>query len=287
MIHRSLSSATPDGNVITNNGMLTIMTSSSGNILGGFNSTGGGGIINNGTLTVLSGCNIVMNRGQEGGAVVNNAGASFTLSGGSLVMNESTQFGGGAVSNHGDMIMTDGTISHNEAAMNGGGIWSEGTLTINGCTITYNTCTDRGGGIYLSKGTLNLSGKLAILGSSCGENDNNLYVNTGAVATCSGPLEKNSVIFMTFAATPTSQSPKTVIRNVSGHTAQLYSDREDCMVIVKVGNKNDEPGVATIVNSRLICMIQALRLFRVSVNNVFIPMGDSGYPGPCLFPCLH
>lgn len=213
--------------MITNNGMLTI--TGGGNILGGNNSTGAGGIINNGTLTLLDG-NIVSNKGLEGGAVVNSKNATFTLSGGGLYINASTKYGGGAVINHGTMVMTSGGISSNTAAMNGGGIWTDGTLHISDGVIEGNTAATNGGGICFFAGTLAVSGSPVILGNN--SDTDNLYINTGAVVTCAGPLEELAQIHMTHAEAPTVEEPRLLMTGVTGETWGLAEDDPDQLVKV-------------------------------------------------------
>ncbi len=84
-IDRNLSSAAENGNVITNNGTLTIQDSGfthSGTITGGFNTVAGGGIVNNGSLTVKGGT-ITGNQvdGYYGGGAIVTYQKYFAVSG--------------------------------------------------------------------------------------------------------------------------------------------------------------------------------------------------------------
>lgn len=83
-INRGLSSsATTNGNVITvtNTGNLTIKdTSTGGTITGGFNSSNGGGIINQGTLAIEGG-RITGNKSTGNGAGIYHNGTSLTMTG--------------------------------------------------------------------------------------------------------------------------------------------------------------------------------------------------------------
>ncbi len=94
--------------------------------------TGGGGISNDGTLTV--------NRSTiYGNLTGGNGGGIFTL--------------------FGTVNLTNSTVSFNSAfAGNGGGIYSDngGTVTITNCTITDGNQGMTGGGIYHGSGTMNL-----------------------------------------------------------------------------------------------------------------------------------
>ena len=78
--------AKTNGNVITNNGTLTITDTSAektGTITGGNNTVSGGCFVNAGTLTI-SGGTIGGNSAREAGAVLNQSGARLTVSGGTV-----------------------------------------------------------------------------------------------------------------------------------------------------------------------------------------------------------
>jgi hypothetical protein len=105
----------------------------------------GGGILNNGTLSV-SGCTLSGNSADSGGGI-GNAGTmtvqNSTLSGNSVGFG----FGGGIDNEGGYITISGSTLSHNSAG-NGGGIFNAGNLDISGCTVSHNTATQDGGGIY-------------------------------------------------------------------------------------------------------------------------------------------
>ncbi len=108
-------SAKQDGHVITNHGTLVIRDSVGGGVItGGWNAaqSQGGGIINNGTLTMENG-GITGNHGFMAGAVLNNESAVFILTGGALTGNTCGQGGGGAVVNYGTMRMAGSAITGN------------------------------------------------------------------------------------------------------------------------------------------------------------------------------
>ena len=84
----------------------------------------GGGIRNNGELTLTGGTTLSGNSagaGDSGGNLYNAFGATATLSG--------TPVNGGS-------------------AVTGGGIWNQGTLTLNGVTLNGNTASATGGGLH-------------------------------------------------------------------------------------------------------------------------------------------
>lgn len=110
----------------------------------------GGGIRNDGTLTVRNSA-LVDNVATFRGGAIQNFGTAVleatTISGNSAVT-----FGGG-VQNYRSMIITDSRIEDNHADSRGGGIHQgDGTLTITGSTISGNTVTGStaggGGGLF-------------------------------------------------------------------------------------------------------------------------------------------
>ena len=182
-INRNLNSSKAGGNVITNNGTLTITDTSeeqTGAVKGGYN--------NNNTAGIL-----------------NTQGSTFTLAGGAVTGNRTDGTGGGAgIANAGTMYMTGGTVSNNKVygtGKNGGGIYNLGTLSISGGTITGNyTQTGNGGGIYFqTTRTLNISGSPVIIGNTCGNSSfksNDLYLerNAAQAITVTGPLDSSAKI---------------------------------------------------------------------------------------------
>ena len=182
-INRNLNSSKAGGNVMTNNGTLTITDTSleqTGTVTGGFNSNNTAGILN-------------------------KNGAIFTLAGGTVTGNRTDGTGGGAgISNAGTMYMTGGTVSGNRVygtGKNGGGIYNLGTLNISGGTITGNyTQTGNGGGIFFQTGrTLNISGSPVITGNTCGNSShksNDLYLerNGAQAINVIGPLDSSARI---------------------------------------------------------------------------------------------
>jgi hypothetical protein len=137
------------------------------------NSAGQGGAINNqGTLTVI-GCILTGNSAGEGGAIDNVGGQSIlTVSASTLSYNSADEGGGigGGIANYvGTVTINSGTtLSHNSASQ-GGGIFNQsgtvGGLTIDGCTISGNSAGN-GGGIFDSSGTVTVTNSSTITGNS-------------------------------------------------------------------------------------------------------------------------
>ncbi len=123
---------------------------------------GGGGIYSDGTLTVTD-CTIDGNSPMA---------AAASLNGGTLSIIDSTIAGnnagtiyvnaveGGGIANYGTVVtVTDSTISGNTTTGGGGGIYNDGTITVTDSTIADNQSgalpdTDYGGGGINNQGTL-------------------------------------------------------------------------------------------------------------------------------------
>jgi hypothetical protein len=123
------------------------LTISDGIAVGGPHGSGGGGIVNSGTLTV-SFCTLSGNSATVGGGISNLGIAKVTDS---SVSANSAQYGGG-INNSSTLKMIRCTLSGNSATASGGGIYNatvdKGTLTITDSTITGNMATSTGGGLY-------------------------------------------------------------------------------------------------------------------------------------------
>ncbi len=172
---------------------LTIANGNPNNVASG----DGGGIRNDGTLTVTN----------------------TTLSG-----NSAGGGGGGGIFNVGMLTMTNTTLSSNTATGvfgDGGGIFNQGTLTVTNCILSSNTATAGGGGIYNSGGMVTmtnstLSGNGAPDGGTGGGFDNDangtinlinstlsgntagygggIYINSGTVTVTNSTLSGNSAV---------------------------------------------------------------------------------------------
>ena len=129
-INRNLTSATTDGHVIKieSTGSLTI--NNNGYIKGGYNSGNGGGIYNEGSLTI-----------SESHIEYNNATGD-----------------GGGIYNSGTFIHNNGYINNNNATGGGAGVYNSNVYTMTGCYIHNNAAIGDGGGIYnTNTGTLTIS----------------------------------------------------------------------------------------------------------------------------------
>jgi len=113
-------------------------------------SSGGGGILNEGNLTVNS--TTIADCSAEGGTEYGGQGGGI-FNGGTLDVLDSTisnnsGYTGGGIDNDGALTLTACTIASNSSTGDGGGIYNNGPLTVTDCTIASNTILGAmGGGI--------------------------------------------------------------------------------------------------------------------------------------------
>jgi uncharacterized repeat protein (TIGR03803 family) len=113
-------------------------------ITAGLAQNSGGGIYNNGILT-LSGSTLSHNVASINGGGVFNSG---TLTANSSTLSGNSASSGGGVFNSGTLTANSSTISSNSASNGGGFYVNWGAVTISGCTLSGNTAYASGGGIF-------------------------------------------------------------------------------------------------------------------------------------------
>jgi len=137
---------------------VTTVTMTDLTIRGGFaQNTGlgsGGGLFNEGTVT-LQRCVVSGNTAAySGGGIVNYVNGTMTLIDTSVFNNIADQAAG--IENDGFMMMSGCTVYNNDARSGaGGGIGNTGYLVVENCTVTGNQAA-QGGGLYVSTGTVSL-----------------------------------------------------------------------------------------------------------------------------------
>lgn len=103
----------------------------------------GGGLLNNGALT-LDGVTVSHNEAATGGGIWNPG--NLTISNSAIVGNRASGYGGGIGSN-GTAVLSNVTLSGNRAA-NGGGLATGSTASLTNVTISSNQATISGGGLH-------------------------------------------------------------------------------------------------------------------------------------------
>jgi len=197
-------------------------------ISGGSSGAGyGGGIDNNGSLTV-SGSTISGNTAAfSGGGIFNQTGGSLKLIGSTVSGNQATGIGGG-IYNNGSLTLTNSTISGNSASEFGGGVYTDGTLISINSTVSANTATIAGGGIVFGASAANLANTI-VSGNSAevdadvvgnyGSNGGN-QVSLGAINL--GPLANNGGPTKTMTPMPASAA---ICGGTTANAAGLSTDQ--------------------------------------------------------------
>ncbi|MEW6127478.1 MAG: HYR domain-containing protein [Acidobacteriota bacterium] len=154
----------------------------------------GGGIANTGTLTIAD-STISNNTSTLDGGGIASYGA-LTVSGSTFIGNSTNINGGGiAILNggalQGSLSITNSTFSVNQAAVTGGGIsfdTSVTTNTITNCTISQNQQTNvgsSGGGLGISAGTVTLKNTIIANNTKNGGSQSDITVTGGTVSASS------------------------------------------------------------------------------------------------------
>jgi len=201
-ITRSTVTGTPDFRIfrVRHNGNLTLqnLTLSNGIAPTAEGSYSGGGVLNNGILT-LDHCTISGNSAAGDGGGVSNTG-TLMVTNTSIISGNRASYNGGGVYNDDTLTVTDSTISGNSAAGDGGGVYNEGyagiegffpsTVTLTNSTISNNTASYGGGVFNSDPSTVTLTNSLLLSNSATSRGGG--VSNYGTVALTNSTITGNS-----------------------------------------------------------------------------------------------
>src|SRR5262249_49089167 len=172
---------------IVNNGTLTVVNSAVVNNPDATFFGAGGGILNTGTLTV-SGSTVSGNSAGFGGGIMNTSsglGATLTVTDSTMSGNSAQLVGGGIDNSPGcTATVTHCDVSGNTAVI-AGGILNVGTLTVDRSMMSGNTATGNGhipgegGGILNGEGTMTVSG--STVGGNAADLGGGIFCDGGAL----------------------------------------------------------------------------------------------------------
>ena len=147
----------------------------------------GGGLVNNGTLTVTN-CIFSGNTAYYGGGLINQNQATLMVTNCIFSANTSHS-GGGGLRNNGTMTVINSTFSGNSGSGGwGGGILNDRTLTVRNSTFSGNTIgAGAGGGISNINGASLIVIDSSFTGNSAGDG--------GGIQNIYGPLTVNNSTF--------------------------------------------------------------------------------------------
>ncbi len=151
----------------------------------------GGGIQNEGTLTLTNSTVSENTSNSEGGGIFNSGAGVVTLTNSVVGGNISNSGASGAIHNDGTLSISNSTVANNTAGCEGGAIRSNDTLTITGSTFSGNTAGCEAGAI-LNDGTANItnstiSGNAAAEEASALENVGQMTLTNVTIADNSSP----------------------------------------------------------------------------------------------------
>lgn len=154
----------------------------------------GGGILNNGTLTVVNGVvkdNNISNPNYNGGGICNRG----TLNVVNTTIRGNVANNGGGITNFGTLTVVNSSINSNTAggvAGPGGGINNIGVATIINSTISGNTCNIAAGGIFNQSGNLTLTNSTVSLNTAKNGTAGGVAVGAGTVTLRNTIIANNS-----------------------------------------------------------------------------------------------
>lgn len=226
----------------------------------------GGGVFTNMTLTISDGITITGNKSEQGGGIYTydeditiNGGNitgntatygggvyhigdyrtcdTLTISGSATITGNTATDGGGVyvesgknTSNwnkgQGALQINGGSITNNTATGNGGGVYinERGLLTITGGNVTDNTATVNGGGVYFNGESkkFNISGNINVTGIKKSGKANNIYLPNGQIIKIMGKLTNTAPIGVTTEVEPDSSN---YVQIASGRAAYATPDK--------------------------------------------------------------
>lgn len=226
----------------------------------------GGGVFTNMTLTISDGITITGNKSEQGGGIYTydeditiNGGNitgntatygggvyhigdyrtcdTLTISGSATITGNTATDGGGVyvesgknTSNwnkgQGALQINGGSITNNTATGNGGGVYinERGLLTITGGNVTDNTATVNGGGVYFNGESkkFNISGNINVTGIKKSGKANNIYLPNGQIIKIMGELTNTAPIGVTTEVEPNSSN---YVQIASGRAAYATPDK--------------------------------------------------------------
>lgn len=174
---------------------------------GGVSAWGGSAAIYGGTISGNTAA-------QDGGGICLNS--NLPISGNSVIENNQAANGGGVYfyGLYSDYTLTisdsakiTGNTATGDGASNGGGVFcaNKGSLMMNGGSITDNTATGMGGGVYFNNNAgseFGISGGADISGNKKDSADNNVYLPTNKYITIVGKMTGSKKIGVTTETTP-------------------------------------------------------------------------------------
>ena len=266
--------------------VMPITDANDSNFVSTWNNTGVTSITLNGNVTVngtlkdltrtltlnLGGYTLNLNGAHQ---IKIGSGGTLTLEGSGTIKGGINDNGGAVWVNGGTFIMKGGTISGNTSTGNGGAVYAggaESNVLISGGEISGNTSNGQygGGGVYVTGGTLTISGSAMIKGNTAIMTDTDhggggVYVTTGAKFTMSGgTITENKAssgagVFMSYWETNGStfeMTGGTISNNIASYNGGAVEINEYCRFTMSgnasiTGNKATNNGGGVFVSTSI------------------------------------
>ncbi len=140
----------PNGNVGNNGGIFNFQN---GEITTNVSVKGGGGIGNDGVLTVSGGLIQENSSGNYGGGIRVFSAGKLNMTGGTVKNNSAVEAGGGIKLDGGSSSLSGGLVTGNTAKYGGGLEFYQTVFTMTGGTVSNNNGTENAGGINVGEGS--------------------------------------------------------------------------------------------------------------------------------------
>ena len=248
---QTTASATSCGNYASNGGGIYnegSLTLGSGSIVRhNYASPFGGGIWNEcGSVTIKDGAEISYNcagdsNSRGGGIRSGGSGSSLKMEGGTISHNSVSYWGGGVMIQGSEFTMTGGTISFNKSTggsvvgAGGGGIWiDDGTFKMSGDSIlSGNEAKNKGGGIHVD----HAQATVEILGGTI--SGNSASVSGGAISNNNGVITISGGTIENNSAVNGGAVNSAITFNIKGNPSIPYGVLNESGTLVKDTGKND------------------------------------------------
>src|SRR3990170_536776 len=150
-----------------------------------------GGAVSISGVTIQNGSTVAI--ASDGGGIRNDGALTLTNS---TVSGNTANFNGGGIFNSGTVTITNSTVSGNTASLannGGGGIFNQAILTITNSTVSGNTANFSGGGIYNNLGTATITN--STINNNTADSDGNGTGDGGGIARGGGAVNlKNTIV---------------------------------------------------------------------------------------------
>ena len=176
--------------------VLAVSGESTAAILDGFSLSGGGGcvLVLNSGLTLLDNTLSSCGGGALEGSAILAASSASVVSSGNTIQGNASLRGAVSIQSAASWTSTADTISSNTATDRGGGLYiDQASATLDAVTLSSNTATNTGGGGYIEGGQLTLLGGLVQSNTSNNAEGGGLYIDASTLWSSGTTFNANQI----------------------------------------------------------------------------------------------